>query len=112
MTPASPHPTRWPLVLVLPVLLAGLAGCGADAGPSEEKQLVAKAAALQPADRERIPAPELDGGLDWLNAAGPIRMKDLKGKIVILDPVTEARSEPVRIDSAENGAFEGSRLQE
>jgi len=30
-------------------------------------------------------APELDGGLAWLNTAGPLKMKDLKGKIVILD---------------------------
>jgi thiol-disulfide isomerase/thioredoxin len=30
-------------------------------------------------------APELDGGVGWLNSAGPIRLKDLKGKIVILD---------------------------
>lgn len=30
-------------------------------------------------------APELDGGVGWLNTAGPIRLKDLKGKIVLLD---------------------------
>lgn len=33
----------------------------------------------------RFPAPELDGGIEWLNAAGPISMKDLRGKIVLLD---------------------------
>lgn len=33
----------------------------------------------------RFPAPELDGGVEWLNAAGPISMKDLRGKIVLLD---------------------------
>ncbi len=27
----------------------------------------------------------LDGGVDWINTAGPIRMKDLRGKIVLLD---------------------------
>jgi thiol-disulfide isomerase/thioredoxin len=31
------------------------------------------------------PAPELDGGVEWFNTAGPLRMKDLKGKIVLLD---------------------------
>ncbi|MFO0935703.1 MAG: thioredoxin-like domain-containing protein [Gemmataceae bacterium] len=31
------------------------------------------------------PAPELDGGIAWLNTSGPIKMKDLKGKIVLLD---------------------------
>ena len=33
----------------------------------------------------RHPAPELDGGVEWLNAAGPITMKDLRGKIVLID---------------------------
>jgi thiol-disulfide isomerase/thioredoxin/outer membrane protein assembly factor BamB len=35
--------------------------------------------------KERVLAPELDGGVGWLNTAGPIRMKDLRGKIVVLD---------------------------
>lgn len=30
-------------------------------------------------------APELDGGKAWLNTAGPVKLKDLKGKIVLLD---------------------------
>ena len=33
----------------------------------------------------RVRAPEFEAGLDWLNTAGPLRLKDLKGKIVILD---------------------------
>jgi thiol-disulfide isomerase/thioredoxin len=33
----------------------------------------------------RIKAPELTGGTAWLNTAGPLRLKDLRGKIVILD---------------------------
>jgi thiol-disulfide isomerase/thioredoxin len=32
-----------------------------------------------------VPAPELDGGIAWLNTAGPIHLKDLRGKIVLLD---------------------------
>src|SRR5207237_3105299 len=39
----------------------------------------------QPADDERGRSPELDGGTGWLNTAGPIRLKDLKGKVVLLD---------------------------
>jgi DNA-binding beta-propeller fold protein YncE len=31
------------------------------------------------------PAPELDGGVAWLNTAKPIKLADLKGKVVILD---------------------------
>ncbi|HTK74844.1 MAG TPA: thioredoxin-like domain-containing protein [Gemmataceae bacterium] len=38
----------------------------------------------QPRD-ERQKAPELDGGVAWLNTAGPIKLSDLKGKIVVLD---------------------------
>ncbi|MCS6849866.1 MAG: thioredoxin-like domain-containing protein [Gemmataceae bacterium] len=33
----------------------------------------------------RVKAPELDGGVAWLNCAGPIRLRDLRGKIVVLD---------------------------
>lgn len=35
--------------------------------------------------KPRIPAPELEGGIEWLNTAGPIRLRDLRGKIVLLD---------------------------
>src|SRR5207237_3774286 len=37
------------------------------------------------ATRAPIPAPELDGGVAWLNTAGPIHLKDLRGKVVLLD---------------------------
>ena len=30
-------------------------------------------------------APDFDPGLDWLNTDGPLSLKDLRGKIVILD---------------------------
>src|SRR5262249_2748276 len=33
----------------------------------------------------RIEAPELEGGIAWLNTSGPIRLRDLRGKIVLLD---------------------------
>jgi thiol-disulfide isomerase/thioredoxin len=36
-------------------------------------------------DRPKVPAGILDGGKDWLNASGPISIKDLKGKIVLVD---------------------------
>lgn len=35
--------------------------------------------------QRRFPAPELDGGIAWLNTAGPLRLKDLRGKVVLLD---------------------------
>ncbi len=34
---------------------------------------------------QRIPAPSLDGGEAWLNTSGEITMKDLRGKVVLLD---------------------------
>ena len=39
----------------------------------------------QPRENERLAAPELDGGIAWLNTSGPIRLRDLRGKIVLLD---------------------------
>jgi DNA-binding beta-propeller fold protein YncE len=46
-----------------------------------------KPAPADPEPEERVypVAPELDGGVAWLNTAGPIKLKDLKGKIVVLD---------------------------
>jgi thiol-disulfide isomerase/thioredoxin len=34
---------------------------------------------------DRHPSPDLEGGVEWLNATGPISVKDLRGKIVLLD---------------------------
>ncbi len=33
----------------------------------------------------RHPAPGLDGGVEWLNSAGPIEVQDLRGKVVLID---------------------------
>jgi DNA-binding beta-propeller fold protein YncE/thiol-disulfide isomerase/thioredoxin len=35
--------------------------------------------------RPEFPAPNFPPGLDWLNIAGPLRIEDLRGKIVVLD---------------------------
>jgi len=51
-------------------------------GESEEATMTDPA----PPARKPIPAPELEGGVAWLNTAGPLSLKkDLKGKIVLLD---------------------------
>lgn len=34
---------------------------------------------------QTLPAPSLDGGVAWINAAGPIDLQDLRGKFVLLD---------------------------
>ena len=33
----------------------------------------------------RVPAADLEGGVEWLNTSGPISLKDLRGKVVLLD---------------------------
>ncbi len=39
-----------------------------------------------PAEKQPLSkAPELEGGVSWLNTASPLRLKDLRGKIVLLD---------------------------
>jgi thiol-disulfide isomerase/thioredoxin len=34
---------------------------------------------------QRVKAPELEGGVAWLNTGKPLKLKDLKGKVVLLD---------------------------
>jgi DNA-binding beta-propeller fold protein YncE len=69
---------RWFLVALGAVALAGLAYWGGRGGPAP------MFAAQDPGPR-LVEAPELDGGTAWLNTAGPIRLKELRGKIVLLD---------------------------
>ena len=35
--------------------------------------------------RGKVNAPDFPPGLDWLNAESPVSLRDLRGKIVILD---------------------------
>src|SRR5437870_4268531 len=46
--------------------------------------LLITSASCQPARPGRA-APELDVGVDWLNTASPVRLHDLRGKVVVLD---------------------------
>ena len=97
-SPASSRPvsnTRW-WILVVGLPLGAVLGWylfsrGSDGA---EQPVAAKEPPAQdvPAERRkeksddgRPEAPELDGGVAWLNTAGPVRMKDLRGKIVLLD---------------------------
>jgi len=43
------------------------------------------ASAMNQPEEGKQKAPELEGGVEWLNCGGPIRLKDLRGKIVLLD---------------------------
>jgi hypothetical protein len=75
VTPTPQAPPSWRLALALPVcailLLAGF-------GPGGPPRAHAQAA-------DRIKAPELDGAVGQLGSDRPIRLKDLRGKIVLLD---------------------------
>ncbi len=73
-SPFSP-PRKLSLLPLLAVLAAGLWCLGLFSRPDATASL---------AQRTRL-APELEGGVAWLNTAGPIRLKDLKGKIVLID---------------------------
>jgi thiol-disulfide isomerase/thioredoxin len=79
-------------------MLAGIAaGCGLVllvflllSGPNPATGDDKKAAAEKQdepakADRPKVAAPPLDGGVAWLNTGGPLALKDLKGKVVLLD---------------------------
>jgi DNA-binding beta-propeller fold protein YncE len=61
----------WPLGLLLVPLVAALVAMNLPTR-AEGRQRVFK-------------APEFEGAAGWLNTAGPLKMADLKGKIVILD---------------------------
>lgn len=67
-------------ILVIAALIGVLSVSGTVPGLMNAQQA--------PADNPfpgRFPAPSLDGGVEWLNTSGPISLKDLRGKIVILD---------------------------
>jgi thiol-disulfide isomerase/thioredoxin/DNA-binding beta-propeller fold protein YncE len=82
----------------------GMTGCGKKGSPAvaaaesaaseKEKSALAQAPAnnnevtvkaADPPRPERVRAPELDGGLNWLNTSAPLHLRDLRGKIIILD---------------------------
>ncbi|HEV3344102.1 MAG TPA: thioredoxin-like domain-containing protein [Pirellulales bacterium] len=89
-----PHFPGW---LVLVALVSAWL-CGS---PAETAQAADKPARKQTAQKaetreqeampegfpyqHRIPCPELAGGVGWLNTAGPLELKDLRGKFVLMD---------------------------
>lgn len=57
-----------------------------DAKDKDEKPVAGKdGEPLENPFPNRFPAPQLDGGKAWLNTSGEITMKDLRGKVVLLD---------------------------
>ena len=86
---ATPRGPRWFVVTALILVLAGIAGAlgWVHWWPEPTSQAVAQEPPPPKGDNEPkyAQAEELDGGVAWLNTAGPLRLKDLRGKIVLLD---------------------------
>jgi DNA-binding beta-propeller fold protein YncE len=94
-TPSSRRGHTWGFIAIATVLIAAwgtaffangggiLLGFGAETLTDEDiaSLLPKRAPAIAMGDQ----APELDGGTAWINSAGPIRMADLKGRVVLLD---------------------------
>lgn len=80
---------RWPRIGGLGLLAAVLSlspgGAVFAQGDSPQNPPVEKGEIPPNPFPNRLPAVELDGGVEWLNAAGPISLKDLRGKVVLLD---------------------------
>lgn len=79
---ANRHERRW-TALLLGSLLALCFLNGTTTMAQEKTE-----AAADPGENPfpgRFAAPDLDGGTEWLNTSGPISLKELRGKIVILD---------------------------
>ena len=79
--------TRWLLATALLLQTAGLTGTPSNAGAAdgprrltpERGRVPVRPAAFRQAER-----PSLAGGVGWINSA-PIRLEDLRGKVVLLD---------------------------
>jgi thiol-disulfide isomerase/thioredoxin/flagellar basal body rod protein FlgG len=52
---------------------------------TEEKSDSTSNLALKNPFPKAVPAPSLDGGSEWLNTSGEITLKDLRGKVVLID---------------------------
>jgi len=83
-------------LLTCAVLLGGLpqTGCAAEAEEPTKPAVKSRAAADAKAEKKagvknpfpnRVPSADLDGGVEWLNTSGEINLKDLRGKVVLLD---------------------------
>ena len=67
------------------VVVGGANTAADDAKKGDERKDAADDKKAEPPPRKVVPAPDLDGGVAWLNTAGPLSLKDLKGKVVLLD---------------------------
>ncbi len=55
------------------------------AEPTTTAGVIETPAPAAPSYAGTVPAPEFPGGLEWINSEAPLRLEDLRGKIVLLD---------------------------
>jgi thiol-disulfide isomerase/thioredoxin len=100
-SPAKSAHAEFCLAILATFLGVAMAGCGrpeesansdtADARVSAANQAESTESPPTSADdaqnpfSRRLPAPSLDGGLEWLNTEKPLSLADLRGKFVLLD---------------------------
>ena len=84
--PQQPALRRWPWVpLIGLTVIAGLA-IAIVIVVSKQGTTQAQEKKVPPPDKVEVDkAPELEGGTAWINTGNPVKLKDLRGKIVILD---------------------------
>ena len=81
--PRLARPWFWPTLLVSLLVLFAVGACMPTGNGAQVKVKPDDTPKAKPDEDQ--PAPEFPEKMDWLNSAGPITMKDLKGKIVLLD---------------------------
>lgn len=77
---------RWNLTLaaglLIPGMIAGLPSCGRSVDAAAEPLRPAEALDMK-AGLQQVP--EFPAGLQWLNTDRPLSMRELRGKVVLLD---------------------------
>lgn len=73
-------------ILLAASLLTFACSCSAQEETKKEKKAVEIKGVKNPfPDRPKVPSGIFEGGKKWLNTAGPISLKDVKGKIILVD---------------------------
>ena len=87
--PRSAFTYRWLMASVIAAIILCVGLTGLLNGPGlmtmQAQPKVKPKPPEPPVPEEPQKAPELDGGTAWLNCGAPIKLKDLRGKIVLLD---------------------------
>lgn len=73
-----------PFPILAAVIIVGACICCEAADPAGAP-VKSTAAEVQHPFPRRVAAPELDGGLGWVNTEKPLKLSDLRGKFVLLD---------------------------